>query len=203
MTFRLIAFLFVFINLSFSLAAQDTLTLMSGKTLIVKNVGLTGNFVSYETMKAKNKLKKLHAEEVFSVKYVNGTERIIYMPDSQEPDDYTITEMSMYIKGEQDAIKYYRNNMNKAGAFLFGAGSAYFSFYGIIGPAVYSTVIGSFIPDMSKQKVSDPALLQSAEYKNGYERKMRDVKTRNSILYGLAGLATGIVTYSIIGNNTK
>lgn len=201
MILRLIPILFILMNLSFSLSAQDTLTLMSGKSLVVKNVGLSGYSVSYRTTKAKSKLKSINIDKVFSIKYANGTERIIYLPDSLETDEYSVSEMRMFIKGEQDAIKYFKNDLNKVGAFLFGAGSAYFSFYGIVGPAVYSTLVGSFSPDVRKQKTSDPALMEVVEYRDGYALKMRNIKTKNSLIYGLAGFATGIITYSIIGNN--
>lgn len=174
---------------------------MSGKTIVAKNVELGGYYLSYYTMKEKSKQKRFDLQNVFSIKYAGKPERIIYEPDSLEQDDYNVDQMRMYIKGEQDAIKYYKNNLNKLGAFAFGGVSAYFSFYGIIGPAVYSTVIGSFIPDIQTQKVSDPALLRVDEYRAGYEKKIRENKTKNAILYGLAGFAAGVATFVVVKNN--
>ncbi len=201
MIFRLILFLFFLLNFSFYSKAQDTLVLMSGKTIVAKNVELGGYYLSYYTMKEKSKQKRFDLQNVFSIKYAGKPERIIYEPDSLEQDDYNVDQMRMYIKGEQDAIKYYKNNLNKLGAFAFGGVSAYFSFYGIIGPAVYSTVIGSFIPDIQTQKVSDPALLRVDEYRAGYEKKIRENKTKNAILYGLAGFAAGVATFVVVKNN--
>jgi len=69
-----------------------------------------------------------------------------------EDGDFRVDQMRMFILGEQDAMKYYKNDINKVGGFLFGAGSVYFGFYGIIGPALYSTVVGSFSPNMESKK---------------------------------------------------
>ena len=201
MILRLTLLLFLLLNLNFCLKAQDTLVLLSGKTVLAKNVELGGYYVSYYTLKDKSKQKRFDLENVFSIKYASGKERVIYEPDSLEPDDYNIDQMRMYIKGEQDGIKYYKNNWIKAGAFVFGGASAYFSFYGIIGPAVFSAVIGSFTPDIAKQQVSDPVLLHADEYRAGYEKKIRENKTKNAILYGLAGFATGVASFVIIKNN--
>ena len=201
MVLRFLLFLFFLLSFNFYLKAQDTLVLLSGKTIAVKNVELGGYYLSYHTLKENSKEKHMSLDNVFSIKYASKSERIIYEPDSLEPDDYNIDQMKMYIRGEQDAIKYYKNNLNKVGAFLFGGASAYFSFYGIIGPAVYSTVIGSFTPNLDKQRVSDPALLKVDEYRSGYEKKIRENKTKNAILYGLAGFATGVATFVVIKNN--
>jgi hypothetical protein len=201
MILRVAIFLSFLLSWNFCLKAQDTLVMLSGKTIIAKNVELGGYYLSYHTMKEKSKEKHISLENVFSIKYAGKNERVIYEADSLEPDDYNIDQMRMYIKGEQDAIKYYRNNLNKVGAFVFGGASAYFSFYGIIGPAVFSTVIGSFTPALEKQKVSDPVLLHADEYRAGYEKKIRENKTKNAILYGLAGFATGVATFVVIKNN--
>lgn len=203
MTWKLIALLFFLLEVSLSLNAQDTLILLSGKTMIVKNATVNGYSVNYHTKDENSKFKNINSDKLFSIKHADGSERILYRPDTLETDDYNVNDMRMFIKGEQDAIKYYKNNLNKVGAFLFGAGSASLAFYGIVGPAIYATAVGSFSPEMEKQKVSDPSLLIIAEYREGYERKMRDKKTKNAILYGLAGFAAGVATFSIIKNNNK
>lgn len=203
MTWKLISLLFFLLKFSFFLNAQDTLILLNGKTLVVKNASVNGYSVTYHTLNENSKMKQINTDKLFSIIHADGSERIVYLPDSLETDEYNVKEMRMYVKGEQDAIKYYKNNLNKAGAFFFGAASAYLSFYGIVGPAVYATAVGSFSPELEKQKVSDPALLNINEYREGYDRKMRDKKTKNAILYGLTGFAAGIATFSIIGNNTK
>lgn len=199
---RLTLFLFLFTGLSFLTYGQDSIVLLSGKTIIAKGVEVGMYSITYHKPDAKGKQKRINPEQVFSIVHSDGTERIIYQRDSLEQgEDYTIEQMKMFIKGEQDAIKYYRNNINKIAAFASGAGVSYFGFYGIIGPAIYSTVVGSFSPVMEKQKVSDPSLIKVDEYRDGYERKVRDKKIIQSIFYGLAGFAAGVVTYSVVTHN--
>ena len=177
--------------------AQDTIVLLNGKSILSQHAELNGYAITYHTLKANSKQKNVNVENVFSIRFADGTERIIYQPDSLEPDDYSPEQMRMYIIGEQEAIRYYKNNLNKATAFAFGGGSACLSFYGIIGPAIYATVIGSFSPKMEKQKVSDLSLLQNTEFREGYIRKARDKNTKNAILYGLAGFASVVAAILI------
>ncbi len=195
--------LLLFFSFCFSIAsiAQDTIVLLSGKTIIAKGVEVGMYSVTYHRLK-DNKQKRINPDHVFSIRHADGTERIVYDRDSiEEGEDYTIDQMRMFVHGEQDAIQYYKNNTNKIGAFVFGAGISYLGFYGIVGPGIYSTVIGSFSPDMSKQKISNPALLNVDEFKEGYVRKAREKNTVNSIYYGLAGFAAGFAAFSFITRN--
>ena len=198
---RFAFFLFLFSGSSFITNAQDTIVLLSGKTIIAIGIEVGMYSVTYHKTDA-GKQKRISPDEVFSIIHIDGTERIIYQRDSlEEGDDYTVEQMRMFIRGEQDAMKYYKNNSNKIAAFACGVGISYFGFYGIVGPAIYSTLIGSFSPDMEKQKVSDPSLIHVDEYKDGYQRKARDKKIVQSIFYGLAGFAAGVVTYSVVTHN--
>lgn len=104
----------------------------------------------------------------------------------------------MFIKGEQDADKYYKNNFNKGTAFVLGASGGLLGFYGLAVPPLYATIVGAFSPKMEKQKVSDPALLQNNIYREGYEKKARDRKIRNAMIGGLVGFVAGSVAFSII-----
>jgi hypothetical protein len=190
-------FLFFMFSINFISHAQDTIVLMNGKTIIAKNIEVGGYSVSYFGLKAGSKQKRVDSENVFSIIHADGREQIIYERDSLEENEFNTDQMRMFIKGEQDALKYYRNNLNKITAFLCGAGASYFTFYGIIGPAIYSTVVGSFSPDLEKQKVSNPVFLHADEYREGYDRKVRDKKIVTSIYYGLAGFAAGFAAFSI------
>jgi hypothetical protein len=198
MYLRMYLLLFYLISVCGISQAQDTIVLLTGKTILAKKIEVGGYSISYFGMKDGSKQKIMSSENVFSIVYANGNERIVYERDSSEETDFNVDQMRMFIRGEQDAMKYYKNNLNKLTAFAFGVGSTFFNFYGIIGPAVYSTAIGSFSPDMEKQKISDHAYLMADEYREGYQRKARDNKVKNSIFYGLAGFAVGFTTFSVL-----
>ena len=198
---KIIPFLFFLTFLTYYSSAQDTLILNSGRTIIVKDVQIGGYQISYHRQTEGAKQKKINLEKVFSLKYHDGNEHVFYQPDSLEEDDFTPDQMRMYIRGEQDAMKYYKNNTNKIAALVSGGAVSYFGFYGIIGPAIYSTIVGAFSPDVEKQPFLDPALVHVEEYKDGFQRKVRDKKIKDSILYGLLGFAAGVVTYSVATHN--
>ena len=190
--------LFFFTLCSGTLLAQDTLVLINGKTILVKSVDLKDYTIAYRKMEPKSKLKTIDPERVFSIRYKDGTERIIYYSDTLDPVDFKPEEMRMFIKGEQDADKYYKNNFNKGTAFVLGASGGLLGFYGLAVPPLYATIVGAFSPKMEKQKVSDPALLQNNIYREGYEKKARDRKIRNAMIGGLVGFVAGSVAFSII-----
>ena len=186
----------LFVVLSFGLKAQDTIVFMNGKVLPVKNITLSGYTIAYKTIE-KDKLKKISPDNVFSIQYADGTERIIFNPDPRDSLEYTIPQMRMFIKGEQDASLYYKNNANKVAAFLVGGGASIFAIYGLVVPAAYATVVGAFSPNMGKMKVSDTMLLNDQDYREGYKSKVRNRKIRNSLISGFLGFAAGAVILSV------
>ena len=178
--------------------AQDTLLLINGHKMVVKSVDLKDYTIAYRTL-GKNRLRTIDPYRVFSIVYADGTERVIYERDSLDPVDFSVEQMRMFIRGEQDAAKYYHNTPNKVAAFLVGGGASYFTIYGLIIPPLYATVVGSFSPKIEKYQ-TDINLLNVSEYREGYERKARDRKIRNALISGMAGFVAGFVVLNIANN---
>ena len=196
----------VYLLSNFSLHAQETpqggtLLLINGKTIPFKLIESNGYDLVYRTPDPKNKIKKIDPERVFSIQYINGTERVVFQRDTLDPLEFTEEEMRMFIKGEQDADRLYHNNLNKVGGFAAGFVSSYFGFYGVIGPPIYATFFGAFTPNVKKIKGVDPELLKVSEYREGFEKKARDRKIRNGLISGFIGFAVGVITFSVIANN--
>ncbi|MEO0311877.1 MAG: hypothetical protein RIQ89_1534 [Bacteroidota bacterium] len=193
--------LLCFICICNLLAAQEgEMLLLSGKVKKFKSVDGSGFKIAYRTLE-KNKLRSIAFERVFSLRYPDGTEKVVYQKDPYDSLDFTVDQMRMFIKGEQDADKYYHNNVNKVLATIMGVGSGYFAIYGIIGPPLYSTIMGNFSPKVKPNKVSDPQLISIPEYREGYERKCRDKKITQGLLFGFGGFLAGITTFAIMSNN--
>ena len=149
-----------FIYFCNSAIAQDTLLLISGRKIIVSSVDLRDNTISYRNFKDGSKLKTIDPFRVFSIIYRDGNERIIYLPDTLDPLDFKVDEMRNFIKGVQDAQDLYKNTFLKVTGTGIGAGFGLLGFYGIIGPPLYSTIVGSFSPHIEKKlsfDVSGPA----------------------------------------------
>ena len=188
------------------LFAQETqqggnLLLINGKIIPFKLIESNGYDLVYRTPDPKNKLKKIDPERVFSIKYMDGSERVIFQRDTLDPLEFTVDEMRLFIKGEQDADRLYHNNLNKVGAFAAGVVSSYFGFYGVIGPPLYASFFGAFTPKVEKIKGIDTELIKIPEYREGFEKKARDRKIRNMLISGFIGFAAGAITISVVANN--
>ncbi|MCX6274068.1 MAG: hypothetical protein NTV09_02515 [Bacteroidetes bacterium] len=189
-------FLSLFLLVATMASAQDRIILINGDVLDVKNVELKDNKVSFQLLN-KEKRKRINPDRVFSVQYATGAEQIVFEPDPLDPNDFKPEEMRLFIKGEQDAKLYYHNTGNKIVSAAVGAGAGLLSIYGLVVPALYSTVVGSFSPNVQKHNVSDPGLRDNLNYREGYERQCRERKIRNSLVYGFGGFVVGFAAFAI------
>lgn len=192
-------FLFIFSLLSVACFSQDKIVLINGKQIIGKNIGLGGNSISYNTVKGKT--KKMHTDRAFSIQYANGSEKVIYTADPLDPSDFSVEEMRMFIKGEQEASLYYTNYFHTGLALTIGQAASAFAIYGLILPPLYATIVGGHSPDMEKMKVSDPGNLYNSSFKEGYLKKVRERKIRNGLLGGFIGFVAGFTIIAITQNN--
>ncbi len=162
-----------FIYFCHSVTAQDTLVLISGRKIVVSSIDLKDNAIAYRNIKSGSKLKTIDPGRVFSVIYRDGKEHLIFETDSLDPLDFKVDEMRNFIKGEQDAQKFYNNSNIKVAGLGIGAGFGLLGFYGLVGPPLYSTIIGSYSPNVEKKlsfNVSGDAAeaigINSGEYMN-------------------------------------
>lgn len=130
--------------------AQDTLLLISGRKIVVKSFDVSENGIAYRKNEPGSKVKSIDPANVFSIITKDGQERIIYQPDSLDPLDFKAEEMRSFIHGTQDARMFYKNNLLKGLGFVVGGGAAYYAFYGLIIPPLFSTFVGSFSPIVDK-----------------------------------------------------
>ncbi|MBK5285621.1 MAG: hypothetical protein JJE25_09460, partial [Bacteroidia bacterium] len=125
-----------------------------------------------------------------------------YKPDPLDPELFTMDQMRMFIKGEQEAMRFYDSDATKIVSVAVGIASGYFGFfYGLIGPPLFTTIVGSFSPKMSAMKVTDPSLIDDLDFAEGYAKKVRDYKVRKSILFGGIGYSIGLVGFIVYANN--
>lgn len=279
-------FLYLIFLLSASFcSAQDTLILISGKTMVVKSVEISEYLITYQSLDSVEpgktpKIRKMDPERVFAVHFADGHEHVVFETDTLDPQDFKVEEMRRFIKGEQDAREFYHNRSPKYLGLAVGASSAVFAFYGLIGPPLFSTVVGRFSPNVDKKmtySVSGSALesagipegevfnnvagktpnpvfkggselkinntpivfqentpldtavekinqnfkhtfvhannvngrlnlyrstradfLQDPIYREGFEKRVRDVKIRSGMLAGLIGFVAASVTYTFV-----
>ena len=166
--FRKLLLLTFIIIFSVQAHGQDTIVLITGRVIPVLSVDFQEYRVAYKKIprslkksadngklndgpvkKKKSGFRTMDPLRIFSIKYRDGSERIIYQPDSLDPMEFTQEQMRMFIRGEQDATKYYKNNLNKGIGFGLGAGAGLLGFYGLAIPPLYATIMGSFTPNLT------------------------------------------------------
>ena len=197
-------FLSLIYFLSFTVPAksQEVLTLYNGRKIYTKIVEVNTQYIIYKHFTdIHERNKSILFARVFSIETC-GKEEVLYHPDPLDPELFTMEQMRMFIKGEQEAMRFYNSDVTKVVSVAFGMASGYFGFfYGLIGPPLFSTIVGSFSPKMSAMKVTDPSLINDPDFAEGYAKKVRDYKVRKSILFGGIGYSLGLVGFIVYTNN--
>lgn len=200
--FSILLTLLYFLSNIHAVKAQDVLTLYNGRKIYTKIVEVNTEYIIYKHFTdIKERNKSILLVRIFSIES-GGKEEILYTPDPLDPELFSVEQMRMFIKGEQEAMRFYDSDATKIVSVIFGAASGYFGFfYGLIGPPLFTTIVGSFSPKMSAMKVTDPSLLNDPDFAEGYAKKVRDYKVRKSILFGGIGYGIGLVGFIIYANN--
>lgn len=143
----------------------------------------------------KDGIRKMEKFDIFSLQFDDGTEQIIYEPDTTYGDP-SVEEAREYVKGEQLADSIYKKPMNLIGGIASGAAGSILVFYAPIVPAVYATTISLFTPHMPKSQLEKE--VRSEDFIAGYERKARNKKTKSALLGGVIGLGVGLSILAVI-----
>jgi hypothetical protein len=276
---RILYFLLTFSG--FTAMAQDTLLLISGRKMVVRSVALNEDNIEYKKLK-KDRVRHIDPMRVFSIIYSDGREKVIYQPDSLDPIDFRVEEMRTFITGTLDARAVYENRLLQGMGLGVGASAAPLAFYGLVGPPLYATFVGSFSPNVERvltirvggsaaedlglkpgkyvnevtgsvsgatvrkdkvlklsctkirfdadasleevvqkinakvkrskvhalaeqgvlklYKTKNTSLIADPNYREGFEKRVRDYKIRNGMLSALAGFIGGIIAFSVLAD---
>jgi len=179
--------------------AQGKLVFLNGKEKRFSTAEVKGEYIVYQPEgSSKTWPRKADKYNVFSILKDDGTEEIIYTPDTSDGGDPTIEEVRDYIKGEKHAVEVYRKPMNLIGGIAVGVAGSAAGFYGIPVPLVYTTVLGLFDPKLPR---SERDLVNSEAYIAGYKRKAKNMKIKNSLIGGGIGFSVGLAAFIIILGN--
>jgi hypothetical protein len=179
--------------------AQGKLLYMNGKEKRFTTAEVRGDQIVYRPEGASGEVTR-HAEiyNIFSIIRDNGTEEIIYTPDTITGDDPPAEEVRDYIMGEQHAMAVYKKPLNTVGGVASGVAGSIVGFYGLPVPLVYATIVGRFNPKLPKSERSN---VHSEAFLAGYEKKSRNIKIKQSMIGGGIGFAVGITALILILGN--
>ncbi|HOZ81303.1 MAG TPA: hypothetical protein PLU85_01885 [Bacteroidia bacterium] len=222
MTLRHFITSLIFLFSATTLSAQDTLLLLNGKTKPVKLFNLNDpDWVRYvkfkESDKKKNegsaRVKRIDVYKVFSIKKADGTEQVLYKPDSTS-DDPDIPWVRDFIAGQQYGIMHKRERFNKhdnqwhrrlnfteVGGIAAGGAGSLLTFYGIPVPAIYAIAVGRHSPALPNDPAIAPEMKNSEGFISGYQKQRRNQRIRQGFISGMIGFAVGIVTFTLIERN--
>jgi hypothetical protein len=181
-------------------APGDTLLLMNGSKLAGEVLDTTYHKVKVKYVKKSGKERTILIENdlVFSIRYKDGHEKIIYEQDTIAGNYFTADETRFFIFGEQDAEKNYHCPGVVITSFAVGLASGYMgNFLSLIPPFAYSGIL--LIPKIRiKYKyVSNPVYLNYDTYVLGFEKVARRKKIFRSLVSGIGGLGVGFVAFGV------
>ncbi len=176
---------------------------MNGKILAADVLDTVFHKVKVKYLKKRGKEKTIEIENdlIYSIRYKDGHEQIIYEQDTTTGNYFTAEETKMFIFGEQDAEKNYRCPGATIIGVVIGVGSAYMgNFLSLIPPFGYTALL--LIPKVKiKYKdVSNPVYLNYDTYVMGFEKVARRKKILRSFIGGIGGLAAGLYTFFLFPN---
>ncbi len=187
----------IFFGLTTNCFAQDKIIKLNDREITdIKVLDITANTVKFQRTGSMN-TKSIYKDNLFGVVYENGTEKVIYLPDPNDDDDYTIDQMRMFLRGSKDARLKYHSFGSTVTGLAFGIAGPFLASVSLgplimLPPAVGMLLVSMGSPNMRNQKV-DPKYLNNEEYLMGYQHKARKKKVRNAFFSSLAGIAVGLV----------
>ena len=178
------------------LVSSDTIILMNGTkfTATILDSSLYGARVSVPSKKKKTKEVIIEGDRIFSLKFSNGREKILYKQDSTVGNDLTVEETRFFIQGERDAAKGFKPTGSNIGAFCVSGAAAAVApvFLSPVVPFAYAGIL--LIPKVKiKHKtVSNIDNLNHVSYLMGYERVARKKKGLQAFVAGAIGASIGL-----------
>ncbi|MFI5164125.1 MAG: hypothetical protein ACHQHP_02640 [Bacteroidia bacterium] len=182
---------------------MDTLFFLNGEMRAVKVVDTLSHLVLFLPEK---KTKKPHVQDVekstvFSVKFSNGQEKILYFHDTAVGNVFSVLETKMFMLGEQEADKNYKNKWPLIIGFAVGALSP----VALANAVVLSPVPAALSPlhtlipyiKVNTKAIQNKNYLAYDTYIMGYEKTARKKNFVHAIMGAGAGLITGFAIWAV------
>lgn len=184
-------------------AKLDTLFFLNGEVRAVKVVDTVYHLVRFlpEKRTKKPKVMDVEKDRIFSIKFSDGQERILYYYDTAIGNVFTILEAKMFMLGEREAEMNYRNKW----PFIIGFAAGSLSPLTVPNAVALSPIAPALTPlhtripviKININKVQNKNYLQYDTYLMGYEKVARKRNFMNSAIGAGLGLAVGLGTWAI------
>ncbi|NNC86073.1 MAG: hypothetical protein HKN75_08320 [Bacteroidia bacterium] len=195
--------LFLFVFISQLAHAQNTVNLLNGKIIEVKQFEINGEKITFiKTDDEKDKTKKISKYKIFSIVDSLGAENVVYTRNASVLGEMNVDEMRHFMLGEQFALKHYDKDLNKYVGLATGLTGGVIGFYGLFVPPVYAIVNERVAPPIKYPKdVELPDAADHDYFLYGYNKRAANMKMRDTFVFGGIGLAVGITTFVLVFDN--
>jgi len=188
--------LLVMILLSVVGYGQGTILFLNGKEKRYKTAEVRDEYVVYQPENKEGSWKRrADRYNVFALVRDNGTELVLYSPDTVYGQDPSVEEMRDFIRGEQMADAEFKKPLNLIGGLGAGLAGSVAGFYGIPVPVMYAAIAGRFTPEFPKHLAAGN---HSDAFIEGYRKKSRNIKINKTLLGGGVGFAVGLSALIIV-----
>jgi len=191
-----LSFFVLFIALQSKAQTKDTIFLMNGNFVSEKIIDTLIGAVTI--VNPKKPTEKLHYEydDIYSIKYGNGTMKYYYYQDTIHNNYFTRDEMQYYIYGERDARKGFKARGSLIGAGVVGLATGGLGlFFAPVFPYGYMALSGAPKVRIKHSTISNPIYIDQDAYILGYERVSRSKRRIQALIGGTIGLAAGYGLY--------
>jgi hypothetical protein len=189
------------LNTGFSQIKKDTILLLTGGIITGVISEISRAFLTVKDSEKMAQGTLIETERIFSYTNTSG-EHILYAIDTLNGNEFTITEMRYFIRGEQDG----KNGFKARPAFftnmiIGAAGGLSGTFFFPIPAFTFATLVGIPKVKIKKNTMRNPEDLKQPTYIMGYERMARRNRKIQSLIGGGIGLVAGLGTFLILQNS--
>ena len=163
----------LFICSSNIIKAQDTLSMRSGETILVKVIEVGTSEVKYKKLDNLNgPVFSMLKSDLLMIKYENGTKDDFSSIKKIEENNFS--GYDPYIQGKLDAQRYYKGDKT-AGTIAFISNFAYIP---VVPSLIFSIAATSKIPKDENLNYPSISLMQNEKYANSYRQEAKKIKNQ-------------------------
>jgi hypothetical protein len=179
---------------------QDTIFLMNGNVVAEKVIDTVPGTISIYNPEKHGKIIQFDVNQLYMVRYADGTRRYYYEQDTTINNWFTREEMLYFMHGERDARRSFKARGSLIGATIAGfVGGLTGTFWGPVAPYGYMALSGAPKVRIAHESISHPSYIEHDSYILGYERVARQKRKMRSLIGGTAGLALGYAFWAAFG----
>ncbi len=183
------------ISFCFSVMAQQSILLVTGKRVYVSETKIDNDLILYKTKKGK--IRAFAIEEVFSLTRKDNVEVIFYKPDCEDVC-FKINQMRDYLHGLADGREA-KMWLPAAGGFITGVAAGRYTnpVFSVLAPALFSGGVALVTPKPENLDIPQK-YINNEHYITGFQESTKKKRIITSLIGGGVGIALGITSRKFI-----